>query len=104
SPEQQADTADEIAGHMGIQPSSAPAHPFSELPRNIIPSAIDKITGLVDMIGSPQQTAEPFAALPAGAAREGARAILPEQIFNYLDSLDTSGQDVERQSQIALAA
>lgn len=105
SPEQQADEVEDIAGQLGIKPGGAAPeeHSFSELPGNIVPSAVNAVKGFWDTITNPVQTAEGLTALPGGAAREAARAILPEDVFNFLDSLDTSGGDKEKMSQVAQA-
>lgn len=75
----------------------------AEAVKNAPESAVNLGKALVSPVTHPRETAETLTSLPGGAVREVARAILPEQVFGFLDSLDTSGQDKETASQNALA-
>lgn len=66
-------------------------------------SALNVAAALIRPVTHPIETAETMTSLPGGAVREVARAVLPEQVFSFLDSLDTSGDDKEVASQNALA-
>jgi hypothetical protein len=103
SPEQQADTVDEIASQIGIQPGGSEGapeqHSFSELPGNIIPSAIGVATGLYDMVRHPQQTAETL----VDAAQGGVDRLVPEGFTQFMDThvSPRSPETRERQKQVS---
>ncbi len=59
-----------------------------EVRENLAPSAQKFYGGLIEAVTSPVQTAKGLADLAAGGMRAGAKAVLPESVFNALDKLD----------------
>jgi len=85
--------AQEIQKMRGAGPSEIPGprifipRPFETI-SNVPSSAGKFIGGLVEAVASPVQTAKGLADIAAGGMRAGAKTVLPEKVFNWIDALD----------------
>ncbi len=87
-----------FAEKLGREPSQ-PKRSWSEMPGNIVPSAVNTATGLWDMVTHPQRTAETL----VDAAQGGVDRIMPEEFTNFMDThiSPRSPETRERQRQIS---
>ena len=78
---------------------SQPRHSWSEMPENIVPSAVNTATGLWDMVTHPQRTAETL----VDAAQGGVDRIMPELFTGFMDTYVSprSPETKERQRQVS---
>jgi hypothetical protein len=91
------DSAEGIPGQRRTW-ADVPADIRQNLPR----SAAQFYGGLVEAVTSPVQTVTSLADLAAGGLRAGARAVLPERVFNAIDRLDNP-ETTARISEVANA-
>lgn len=79
-----------------------PGYAWSDLPENIVPSAVNTATGLWDMVTHPQRTAETL----VDAAQGGVDRIMPEKFTNFMDTYVSprSPETRERQRLVSGAA
>jgi len=85
--------AQEIQKMRGAEPSEIPGQrvfiprPFETISN--VPSSAGKFVGdLAEAVLSPVQTAKGLADLAAGGMRAGAKTILPQKVFEWIDALD----------------
>lgn len=92
--------ASNIAPEM--QPSTQPLN-WSDIPgqmvQNAPASAGQFASDFAQPFLHPKQTVETLADAAAGGLREGARAVLPASVFNFIEGIDPDPQAAERASQ-----
>lgn len=102
SPEQQASEVEDIASQLGIKAGALPDQPlehhdFSELPQNILPSAVNAVTGFVNTVMHPEPLID--------AIQGGVDRIMPAALTKALDAIaPRSDQTREQQKETSAQA
>lgn len=78
-------------------------HSWSELPGNIIPSAIDTAKGMYEMASNPRRTINNTMDAAMGGVRKLRPQVLQDLIDNYPDAIREDAAEVQRQEEMANA-